>query len=429
MSPITDRQIIDFIKKDVQRALGCTEPIAVTLAVAKARETLGRKPEIIDIHVSGNILKNGMGVGIPGTDMRGLRVAAALGALTGDSSDALEVLKNVTPEIGSQAKMMVEAGLVNIVLKNNVDKLYVEAVCRAGKDMSRVILEKRHTNIVSVELNDETVFKAEKETENGPGKTDSGKVKGMTTERIVEFAKTASFDDISFILEGVEPNWDIAMYGLEGDFGLKVGKRLTVNRPTEVIDADWMTSAMSKAAAGCDARMAGSIMPVMTNSGSGNQGITIFVPIVDVAQKVGANKDQLARALIIGNAIPIHIKTQIGPLSALCGIVPASTGAACGIAYLMGGDFKQIERVVKYMLANTSGVFCDGAKPACALKVSTGTSAAVQAAIFGMSDDELPYSDGIISDSVEDTIDNLARIAAHGMLQTDIDILDIMTSK
>ncbi|MCG8474370.1 MAG: L-serine ammonia-lyase, iron-sulfur-dependent, subunit alpha [Cytophagales bacterium] len=428
MRRISNEEIIKIIKKDVVRALGCTEPISACLAVVKGRELLGEAPERVDLFVSGNIYKNGMGVGIPGTDMTGLKVAAALGALTGKSEDALEVLRDVTPKIGEQAKDMVIKEKVNIQIKEGVDKLYVEAICFAGKHTSRVVIQKRHTNII--EAYKDGVLMFEKcEDSNTYKKTDEGKVEGLTVARLFEFAQNAPLDSLRFILEGVEPNWDIAQNGLKGEYGLQVGRKLRKSKLKSLLENDIMTSAMSKAAAGVDARMAGSIMPVMTNSGSGNQGITIYVPIIDFAKKIDASEEELTRALILGNAIPIHIKMQIGPLSALCGLVPASTGAACGITYLMGGGIEHIQAAIKYMLANTSGVFCDGAKPACALKTSTGISAAVQAAIFALDNSASPLSDGVVSDDVEETIDNLARIASHGMLQTDIDILNVMINK
>lgn len=421
---ISDHQIADVIKADMGMALGCTEPIAAALAVVKAREVLGSVPESIHLNVSGNIYKNGLGVGIPGTSMRGIRVAAALGALTGRSEDALELLKDVNDSISAQATAMVKADMVSISIVENVDKLHIEAILVSGADEARAVVEKKHTFISYAERNGKACYKAN-DADCSYTINESGKVDGLSIERLYDFATQAPVSELEFLMEGVSPNWSIAMEGLEKEYGMKVGQTIK----SQIIgegSQDPMRSSMSKVAAGVDARMAGSIMPVMTNSGSGNQGITIYVPIIDAAREQGASDEELMRALALGNSIPIHIKKQIGPLSALCGIVPASTGAACGVALIKGASLEQIKKIIQFMLANTSGVFCDGAKPSCALKASTGISAAYQAISLSMDTASDPFSDGILDQNVEGTIDNLAHIASVGMNQTDEEILGIM---
>ncbi|BDD05356.1 UPF0597 protein [Aureibacter tunicatorum] len=409
-------------------ALGCTEPIAACLAVVKAREILGKEPDRVELHVSGNIYKNGLGVGIPGTKMKGLLVAGALGIYTGSSSDLLEVLKNVNSEIAEAAESFVSDERISVQIIDNVDKLYIKAKAYAGEDCAITEIAKSHTNIISGRLNGELVFEKDSDIEKLEASDESSYAK-LSVASIVEFAKSTSFDSISFIMQGVDCNWSIAHEGLNGEYGLQVGKKLHATYVNSLLGNEIMVSAMSKAAAGVDARMSGSMMPVMTNSGSGNQGITIYVPIIDLAEKLKAREDILARALIIANAIPIHIKHSIGPLSALCGIVPASAGVAAGASYLLGGDVEQIKSAVQYVLGNTSGVFCDGAKPSCALKSSTGISAAIQAAIFSTQNCITPNGDGILDNDVEETIVHLSKIASIGMAKTDDQIIEIMKSK
>lgn len=426
MEQLTDDQIIKIVKSEMGMALGCTEPIAVALAVAKAREILGKTPERIELFLSGNIYKNGLGVGIPGTPMRGVIVAAALGALTGSSEDKLELLKNVSPEITEKAVEMVKSGKIHIHLKENVDKLYIEACLFAGHDHACAIVQKKHTNLVFASLNGNPVFRACEE-EKCYTETESGKIEGLSIDRLYKFAENVPLEKIQFLAEGIEPNWNIAMEGLKNNYGFTLGKTI---HQTICSDDDWMRSGMSKVAAGVDARMAGSILPVMTNSGSGNQGITIYAPIIDAWHKLGSGDEELLlRALALGNSVPVHIKRQIGPLSALCGIVPASIGAACGIALLRGATLAQVQKIVQLVIANTSGMLCDGAKSSCAIKASTGIAAAYQAIFVSLMTDREVYADGILDRDVEKSIDNLALIASTGMSLIDGEILEIMNCK
>ena len=339
MHTISDETILEILRADTGMALGCTEPIAAALAVVKAREVLGARPERISLKVSGNIYKNGMGVGIPGTDKCGIKVAAALGAVTGSSDKALEVLEGVCDTVAASAVEFVSSGGVDVSIAENVDKLYIEAEVSAGGHTATATVEKTHTNITRATLDGEQVYKAE-EKEKSYSMADNGRIEGLSVARLYDFACSVDVERLDDIARGAEANWRIADAGLKKRYGYCLGKMLSAKSRT---DSDLMRSSMSKVAAGIDARMSGSILPVMTNSGSGNQGITIYIPVIDLALSMQATNEQMLRALVFANLVPIHIKKRIGPLSALCGIVPASIGAACGIAFPTGATLSQIE--------------------------------------------------------------------------------------
>ncbi|MDD4819842.1 MAG: L-serine ammonia-lyase, iron-sulfur-dependent, subunit alpha [Flavobacteriales bacterium] len=422
---ISDEAILELLHTYTGMALGCTEPIAAALSVVKAREILGYVPEKISLRVSGNIYKNGMGVGIPGTTRRGIKIAAALGALTGSSERSLEVLEGVTDEIATQAVEMVEKDMVDIEIAYNVDKLYINATLSANGHTASATVEHSHTNITTASKDGTEVFTGKKE-KCSYAKTSTGRVEGLSVERIYQWAKTVDIEKLDCITSGAEANWAIADAGLKKRYGYSLGKTLAVKSRT---DADLMRNSMARVAAGIDARMSGSMLPVMTNSGSGNQGITIYVPVINTAVQMGVSNEEMIRALAFANMIPIHIKQQIGPLSALCGIVPASIGAACGIAYLRDATLCQIKNVIQLIIANISGLFCDGAKASCSMKASVGIAAAYEALYIAIDGNNTALCDGIISPDVEKSIDNLSRIAISAMDSTDTEIINIMTCK
>ena len=440
------RQIIDLIHREVKPALGCTEPIAVALAVAKAVEIITENcpatcPEgwrrasdlKIDEAVSGNILKNGMGVGIPGTGMIGLHVAAALGAVCGDSSLGLEVLKNLTEADVARAKELVASKAVNISVADTEHLLYVKAtVALEGASASAevdphayAVIEDNHDRIVETSFADRILMSSE----SAAATSDSdNKDLGLTVKEIYEFACNADFKDIEFILEDRTLNLALAREGLEKDYGLKVGKAIRENQQ-EVFGDDLLSFAMGMTAAASDARMAGSTLPAMSNSGSGNQGITVSMPVIAYAIKYDIDDERLARALILSNLVAIHIKSYLGRLSALCGCVVASTGSACGIVYLQGGGLKEVCAAIQNMAGNITGMVCDGAKVGCAMKVASGVSCAIQSAVLALRGTCIPATDGIIEEDVEKTIRNLGAIGSVGMKTTDRMILDIMLCK
>ncbi|WDV47890.1 L-serine ammonia-lyase, iron-sulfur-dependent, subunit alpha [Clostridiaceae bacterium M8S5] len=422
------KRYIDILKKEVVPALGCTEPIAVALAVAKAKDTLGKDVERVEVYVSPNIYKNGMGVGIPGTGMVGLDIASALGATGGNANAKLEVLKDITSEDIANAKKSLAEKRVEVKVKEVPNKLYIEAICLNGNDTSRVVIKDIHSNIVLVQLNDNILYKRKvSECDIEIDKTDE--MIELSVKGIYEFAMNVDFKDIKFILEGAKLNKEISNEGLSGEYGLMVGKSLSQSIKEGILSDDIQSYAMAMTSAASDARMAGCMKSVMSNSGSGNQGITVILPVVAVSEKLNATEEELARALVMANLVAIHIKAYLGRLSALCGCVVASAGASCGITYLMGGKLENIKYSIKNMIGNISGMICDGAKTGCALKVSTGVSAAVQSSILAMKGIQISNMDGIIDKCVEKTIRNIAKIGSSGMVETDKMILDIMVSK
>ena len=443
---MTEEEIIGLIKQEVKPALGCTEPIAVALAVAKAAEIISEncpccgswrmKADFkLDVAVSGNILKNGMGVGIPGTGMVGLPVAAALGAVCGNSSLGLEVLKGLTPEAVARAKELVAKGFVHISVADTEHLLYVKAtvtvddntVASAEVDPhAYAVIEDDHDRIVETSFADKILMSSESAA--GLPAEASESPYDLTVQSIWNFAREAPYEDIAFILEDRTLNLALAEEGLRGNYGLQVGKAIRENQK-EVFGDDFMSYAMGMTAAASDARMAGSTLPAMSNSGSGNQGITVSMPVIAYALKYKVNDEKLARALILSNLVAIHIKHFLGKLSALCGCVVASTGSACGIVYLEGGGYEQVCAAIKNMAGNITGMVCDGAKVGCAMKVASGVSCAVQSAVLALRGTCIPSTDGIIEDDVEKTIRNIGTIGSAGMKATDRMILDIMLCK
>ncbi len=422
---------IEIFNSEVVPALGCTEPIAVALASATSAKHLGKIVEKAEVFLSGNVMKNGMGVGIPGTGMVGLQIAAALGITGGDPSKDLEVLNGVTQIHINSAKQLVTEGKIKVSIKEKVDKLYIEVICFSGKDQARTLICGNHTNIVLAERNGSVIFQkscnafSRSETDTAS----ENKSHHMTVEGIWNFINEVPVSDIEYVMKGAEMNRTIGLEGLTGNYGLQVGKTLRKNIVKGLLCDDFSNWAMALTAAASDARMAGSTLSVMSNSGSGNQGITVMLPILAASERLHCSKDQLIRALYLGNLIAIHLKEYMFRLSALCGVVTAATGAACGITYLLGGNLSQINYTIKNMIGNISGMICDGAKAGCALKVSTAISAALQSAFLAIENIEISEFDGIIEKDIEKTIRNLATVASEGMEETDKVILDIMSCK
>lgn len=424
-----ERQIIDLIHREVKPALGCTEPIAVALAVAKAVEMLEdvdrMEDEIrLEIELSGNILKNGMGVGIPGTGMIGLDIASALGAVCGDSSLGLEVLHNSTHEAIERAKSMVEKKLVRISIADTAHKLYVKAFARCGEHTAETIIEDSHDHFVKVQRDKNVILDIEGKSQAGGESGDCG----ISVREIVEFAEGAEYRDIEFILEERTLNRALTEEGLSGKYGLCVGQTILKDKE-KAFGSSFLTYAMAMTAAASDARMAGCTLPAMSNSGSGNQGITVSMPVIAFAEKYSVDDERLARALIISNLIAIHIKNYVGKLSALCGCVVASTGSACGMIWLRGGTYEQVCATIKNMIGNITGMVCDGAKVGCAMKVASGVSSAIQSALLAFDGHCISKRDGIIDEDIEKTIQNLGKVGSVGMQETDSVILDIMVCK
>ena len=422
------KRIIELVKSEVIPAVGCTEPIAVALCVAKATEALGCLPEKIDLKLSPNILKNAMGVGIPGTGMIGLPIAVALGAICGKSEYQLEVLKDVCPDYVAKGKSYISENRISIRLKSGItEKLYIEVTVSAGDNTSRTVVSGGHTHFVLVERNGETLYADD--TCGSQTEADAEADSWLTLSKVYEFATTAPVEEIEFIDEARRLNEAASDEALRGSYGHELGKTLSRPLGRGIMGDSIFSHIISATACACDARMAGAKIPVMSNSGSGNQGICATLPVVVFARENHNTEEELLRALMLSHLTAIYIKQSLGKLSALCGCVVASTGSSCGITYLMGGTFDQISAAVKNMIANLTGMICDGAKPSCALKLASGVSTAVLSAMLAMQQKCVTSCEGIIDDDVDKSIHNLTHIGKDSMNETDKSVLEIMTSK
>lgn len=422
----TRDQIVALIKREVVPAIGCTEPIAVALCVAKATETLGTMPESIDVLLSGNMLKNAMGVGIPGTGMSGLPIAIALGAIVGKSEYQLEVLKDSTPEHVKKGKAYIAENRINISLKEKItEKLYIEVTVKAGDNTASAIIAGGHTHFISITHNGEVLLNSKQKN----GTQEENKDIELSLRMVYEFADTAPIEEIEFINEARRLNENASKKSLEGNYGHELGKTLSRPLGRGIMGDSMFSHILSATSSACDARMAGAMIPVMSNSGSGNQGIAATMPVVVFGEENHNTEDEITRALTLSHLTAIYIKQSLGRLSALCGCVVASTGSSCGITYLMGGTYEQVSYSVKNMIANLAGMVCDGAKPSCALKVTSGVSTAVLSAMLAIQNKHVTSVEGLVEDDVDRTIHNMTRIGAEGMNETDKMVLDIMTHK
>ena len=400
----TRERIITLIHKEVVPAMGCTEPMAVALCTAKATELLYSKPEKICVKLSANVLKNAMGVGIPGTGMIGLPIAIALGTLIGKSEYQLEVLKDLTPESLEEGKRYIEGKHIDISLKENIsEKLYIEITCTSGDKMSKAIIASSHTNFVYLEQNGNVLL----DKRSGATAVTEDNDIMLNMQMVHEFATTSPLYEIAFMKETMTYNMGAAEEAIKGNYGHNLGK--TIDRPMSqgIFGKTIFSHIISKTASACDARMGGAMIPVMSNSGSGNQGICATNPVAVYAIENENTEEELIRALTLSHLTAIYIKQSLGKLSALCGCVVASIGSSCGITYLMGGDYQRICRSVKNMIANLTGMICDGAKPSCSLKIASGVSTAILSSLLSMEGKCVTSAEGIIDDDVDRSIHNL----------------------
>ena len=419
-------QIIALVKREVVPAVGCTEPIAVALCVAKATEALGTLPESIEVKLSANILKNAMGVGIPGTGMIGLPIAIALGAICGKSEYQLEVLKDVCPEYVAKGKAYIAEERINIQLKTGItEKLYIEIYATAGNNSAKAVISGGHTNFVLVEKDGAPLYTKQQECSTDEAEDNNW----LTLRKRYDFATTAPIEEIEFIGEARRLNEAAANKSLQGCYGHELGKTLSRPLGRGIMGDSMFSHIISATASACDARMAGAKIPVMSNSGSGNQGICATLPVVVFAEENHNTEEELLRGLMLSHLTAIYIKQSLGKLSALCGCVVASTGSSCGITYLMGGTFEQVSAAVKNMIANLTGMICDGAKPSCALKLASGVSSAVLSAMLAMQQKCVTSVEGIIDNDVDKSIRNLTTIGKDAMNDIDKCVLNIMTTK
>ena len=428
MDEQTKQSIIRLIHREVIPAIGCTEPIAVALACAKAAEVLGDRPERVEVYLSANILKNAMGVGIPGTGMVGLPIAIALGSLIGRSAYGLEVLKDLSPEGLAAGKAMVERKCISIALKEQVDKLYIEVVSHRGDEESRVVISHAHTHFSYIARNGEVLYNEESGASHEELEADEEIA--LNFGLVYDFAMQMPLEEIRFILETARVNEAAAKASMEaGCYGHTVSQTFAGEFGKRFLGDSVYTHMLAMTAAACDARMDGAMIPVMSNSGSGNQGLSATLPVVSFAKDMQSSEEQLIRALMLSHLMVIYIKQSLGRLSALCGCVVAATGASCGITYLMGGSRQQLTYAIKNMIGNITGMICDGAKPSCALKVSSGVSTAMLSALMAMEQKVVTPVEGIIDEDVDRSIANLTSIGSKGIESTDRLVLDIMTAK
>jgi len=419
--------IIALIKQEVIPAIGCTEPVAVALAVAKAKEVLGVIPDKIEVSLSSNMLKNAMGVGIPGTGMVGLPIAIALGALIGKSEYGLEVLKDLTPEALEHGKKMIDDKVMTVYLKQEIaEKLYIEVQVKSSNDQVQVIISHDHTRFSHVEKNGEILLHLDDETD---GSALREKSVNLSFNKVCDFAIESPVEELRFILKSSVMNKAASSESMKGQYGHSVAQTVRNGSQQNVMGNTIFTRMLSVTAAACDARMAGAMFPVMSNSGSGNQGIAATLPVSVFAEETGKSEEELIHALALSHLMTIYIKQSLGRLSGLCGAIVAATGSACGITYLMGGTREQIAYSIKNMIGNITGMICDGAKPSCALKVSNGVSTATLSALMAMDNKVVTSIEGITDEDVDKTILNLTKIGSEGMNETDRMVLDIMTHK
>ena len=398
----------------------------MALCTARAAELLDTQPEKIEVRLSANILKNAMGVGIPGTGMIGLPIAVALGALVGRSEYRLEVLRDVTPEAVGRGARYIDEKRVCISLKEDIaEKLYIEVEASAGERRAVAVIAGGHTAFVYLERDGEVLL--DKRTAS-VAEEEAGEVP-LTLRRVWDFAMTAPLDELRFILETRRVNKAAAERAFAGEFGHCVGRTLRCERERRVMGDSIFSRILSYTSAACDARMAGAMIPVMSNSGSGNQGIAATLPVVVYADETAADEEHTIRALVLSHLTVIYIKQSLGRLSALCGCVVAATGSSCGITYLMGGAYEQVAAAVKNMIANLTGMICDGAKPSCSMKLTSGVSTAVLSAMMAMDGHCVTPVEGIIEEDVDKCIRNLTAIGRDGMNETDRLVLGIMTHK
>ena len=421
-------EYVTILESELVPALGCTEPIALAYAAAKAKEVLGKMPDHITMRCSGNIIKNVKGVKVPNSGgMKGVEAAAVLGITGGDPSQALEVLEHVTDREIDEAEKLLKAGFCDCVLKDDVANLYIEAyaVCKkTEKSEALVVIEDEHTNITHIEKDGQVLFHKEKkeycqEREKTPDKS------LLNLEDIITFANEVQITDVEKVLgRQIKYNTRIAEEGLRNPWGAQVG-RVVLEEFGE--DVKWR--AVAKASAGSDARMSGCALPVIINSGSGNQGMTCSLPVIEFGKELKKSKEEIYRALCVSNLVALNQKKYIGSLSAYCGAVCAAAGAGAGITYLCGGTLEQIENTVVNTIADAGGIVCDGAKPSCAAKISTALQAAILSHKMAMRGLTFARGEGLGMDCPEDTIKAVGYVGRAGMKQTDVEILNLMIGK
>ncbi|WP_230399413.1 L-cysteine desulfidase family protein [Novisyntrophococcus fermenticellae] len=424
-------EYLNRLKSEIAPALGCTEPAAAALAAAYSAKELGEDPVRICLKVSPYIYKNGMNVGIPGTKMTGLDIASALGAVSAAPEKKLMVLNGISEDDLKKALSLTEAGMVSVELADSDEKIYIEAFTASKKNRAKAVISKKHDYLTFLEKNGEILY-TQVETENPESlkKEILSPVGELTLKDIRDFAMKVPYEKLYFLRDVVRLNREIAEEGLTKDYGLNVGQSILIKDRTGLFSQDIGGYAVALTAAAADARMSGCEMPVMSAGGSGNQGLTATLPIVAVSLKLNKSEEETFRALAVSLLVTIHAKEYIGRLSVLCGCsIAAAIGSCCGIIFLFGGSLEQMEIGVNNMIADISGVVCDGAKPGCALKIATAVNSAIRWANMALNGIGAGEHDGIVKADVEHTLRNLGRLGNQGMSQTNDVILHMMLDR
>lgn len=422
-------KFIKVLKKEVVPALGCTEPISLALAAAIAAQRLGKPVEKIEAKVSANLMKNGMGVTVPGTGTTGLLIAAAVGAIGGDPEGKLEVLKNLTPEQVDAGKRMIAEGRVQITIADVPHILYSEAKVIYQDKWVTVSIADSHTNVIQIEENGKIVFQADSENHANDRKEEEISLGGVKAQEVYDFAINAPLELIGFIREAAILNNSLSQEGMSGRYGLRIGATMDFQMNQGLLPEGLLTQILMRTTAASDARMGGAALPAMTNSGSGNQGISATMPVLVVAEHVKANEETLTRALILSHMMAIYIHDKLPKLSALCAVTTASMGSAAGMAWLLKGDFKAVSMAISNMIGDVAGLICDGASNSCAMKVSTSVMSGYKAVLMALQGIRVTENEGIVAEDVDQSIANLGELACQGMVQTDGQILQIMLNK
>ncbi|MET3729460.1 L-cysteine desulfidase [Fictibacillus halophilus] len=422
-----NENICRLLEKELVVALGCTEPVAIALASATAKEYISEPVTSISVRASGNVIKNALSVGIPGMNHTGIDFTAALGMIAGDPAKGLQVLEGVTLTEEEEAIRIVQSGMVSVATADGPEKLFIEVELKTSSEEAIVVISGEHTNISYITQNGKVlVDKSRPGSSSSSNKADNPE---LTIEDLYAFITKVPVHRLDLVKRSVELNSAICKEGLSNDYGLKVGKTLYEQTKKGVLSDDLATYSMALSAAGSDARMAGSTMPVMANSGSGNQGIAVTMPVVAAAEKLGVTQDKMLRAVTLSHLLSIHMKSKFGRLSALCGVTVAGASASAAITYLLDDNLDKMKAAIQNTLGNVSGMVCDGAKAGCAMKVATCSSAAVQSAVLASNGLCIPSTNGFIEEDVEKTIENFCRLGAETSSTTDSVLLDMMVNK
>lgn len=422
-----NENIYRLLEKELVVALGCTEPVAIALASATAKKYISEPVTSISVKASGNVIKNALSVGIPGMNHTGIDFTAALGMIAGDPEKGLQVLEGVTINEEEKAVRFVQSGMVSVATADGPEKLFIEVEVKTSSEEAIVVISGDHTNISFISQNGKVLV-----DESRLGSTSSSNEADnpeLTIGDLYTFITKVPLHRLDLVKRSVELNSAICKEGLSNDYGLRVGKTLYDQTKKGLLSDDLATYSMALSAAGSDARMAGSTMPVMANSGSGNQGIAVTMPVVAAAEKLGVTDEKMLRAVTLSHLLSIHMKSKFGRLSALCGVTVAGASASAAITYLLDDNLDKMKAAIQNTLGNVSGMVCDGAKAGCAMKVATCSSAAVQSAVLASNGLCIPSTNGFIEEDVEKTIENFCRLGAETSSTTDSVLLDMMVNK